>query len=110
MTKTISEAKLSVEDILTNFAVYVNKYHKKNTEPNINPWADLLVTKEERKGHSLKHYFMVAQHLRQYARDKFAKPDKESYGFYEAIKEIEQYFGVSEEMLKRKELYENTKS
>ena len=63
-------------------------------------WAKVeAVEGEKRKGRGLRHYYSVAQHLRQFARDRFVKPDERSDGFYEAIKEIERYFGVSEDML-----------
>ena len=43
----IDKQELSAKDILTNFVAHIAKCHKKGVEPNINPWADLLVTKEE---------------------------------------------------------------
>lgn len=55
-----------------------------------------LHNQEMRKeiGESIKHYYKVAQHLRKIARDTFMKPTEESDGFYNAIKEIERYFGI----------------
>jgi len=38
-----------VLDILTDFTSYVASCHKRGYEPNLNPWADLLTTKEAEK-------------------------------------------------------------
>ena len=37
--------KPAIKNILANFAVHVAECHKKETEPNLNPWADLFTNK-----------------------------------------------------------------
>lgn len=38
----MKELREKIKDILVNFAVHTNKCHKKQVEPNLNPWADLF--------------------------------------------------------------------
>jgi hypothetical protein len=46
---------------------------------------------------NLANYLQVVQHLKQYGRNRLIKCDERSEGFYEAIKEIEEYFGLRED-------------
>lgn len=57
----------------------------------------ILSAEERGKKNRLVYCYEVAQHLRQYARDRFMKIDDKTSGFYEAIKEIERYYGVLED-------------
>lgn len=60
--------------------------------------AQAIGRAEEKKetGLPIKNYYRVAQHLRKKARDMFVKSDTYAMGYYQAIKDVEQYFGLEE--------------